>query len=114
MNDQLDPAARYWAFFGNFEIRLPGQAVADIARPGPCDEAVSYWSGRITNEWPDRATPDAIRDELRGYGAWDSDELADDAENWRRLIWLAAFAVSEDESPDCSEPLTPSHRHDPI
>jgi len=97
--------ALYWASFNRFELRIPGNAVADIAQPGPADEAVSYWAPKIDR--PERCTPDALRDELREYGAWDADELADDAANWRRIVWCAACNVAESDEPDCSEPVTP-------
>lgn len=57
--------------------------------------------------FPNRPTPDKIRKELDEYGAWDEKELADDAENWERLVWLAAWNIYEDETPDCSAPVDP-------
>jgi len=45
-------------------------------------------------EW--LADADAIRDDLGEYGAWDADELADDAANRERALWLAAGAFSDD------------------
>ena len=34
--------------------------------------------------------PAILRDELREYGAWDENELADHDQNLQRLLWLAA------------------------
>jgi len=49
--------------------------------------------------------PDKVREELREHGAWDDEQLADDSENWRRLVWIAAWNVADsDEEPGCSEP----------
>ena len=42
--------------------------------------------------------PDAVRDEMRGYGACDESELADDAMNLVRLFWIACGNII-DESP---------------
>lgn len=100
-----NPAALYWASFNRFELRIPGAAVADIAQPGPADESVEHWAPKV--ERPERCTPEALAAELKEYGAWDAEELADDAANWRRIVWCAACNVAEDENPDCSEPLTP-------
>lgn len=94
----------YWAPFNRFELRLPGQAIIDCSASGSVDNAVAYWAPRIVNEWPDRCTPKAIRKELSEYGAWGDDELADDAQNWGRLIWIAACNIAECE-PDSSEPV---------
>lgn len=40
--------------------------------------------------------PDTLREELREYGAWDGDELADHDANLMRLVWVAACDVAED------------------
>lgn len=97
----LLPSALYWAQFNRFQLRLPGEAVNDVAQSGDNGPAVQKWAPRVRNEWPERATPDAIRAELNEYGAWDAEELADDAANWGRLLWLAAHNISDDDKPDC-------------
>lgn len=112
MRTQLNPALTYWASFNRFSLRLTGEAVCDIAQSGANDDAVAYWVDRV--EYcknllgQDQATPDAIRAELKEYGAWDADELADDEANRRRIVWCAAWNIAEDEAPDSSEPLVPS------
>ena len=106
--NELKSAALYWASLDNVQIRILGAAVRDIARSGSNDEAVAYWlrqPGAV--DWQG-ATPDVIRADLKGVGAWDADELADDDANRTRFLWLAAWQVAEDETPDCSEPSTPS------
>ena len=37
-----------------------------------------------------------IHDELYEYGAWDEDELTDDAANRERIIWIAGGNIRED------------------
>jgi hypothetical protein len=71
---------------------------------------VTSWEEKIraqieTDNFPNKPTPDKIRAELQEDGAWDETELADDAANFRRLIWSAANNIAEDEKPDCSEPV---------
>ena len=104
MKTALLPSALYWASFNRFELRLPGACVADCSHSGPCDADVAHWAPLVTR--PADCTPDALRSELREYGAWDADELADDAANWARILWLAAGNVSDEDSPDSSEPIT--------
>lgn len=114
MRIEINPNALYWASFNRFELRLPGQCVIDCSHSGPCDSDVEYWAGanwegskRIARiERPATVTPEALAAELKDYGAWDADELADDDQNWHRLIWIAACNIAEEESPDCSEPVT--------
>ena len=110
MNSELNPSALYWASFNRFELRLPGECVDDCSQSGAVDFAVAYWAPKIRaqvdqDNFRNKPTPDSIRAELKEYGAWDSDELADDDANWQRLVWLAACDIAESDGPDCSEPL---------
>lgn len=106
----IKPRSLYWASFNYFEFRLPGQAVIDCAHSGRCDGDVARWAPKIKEQvardnFPNKPTPEAIRAELREYGAWDAAELADDDANWQRIVWLAAGHISEDDAPDCSKPV---------
>ena len=104
MKTALSPSALYWASFNRFDLRLPGECVAACSHSGPCDADVAHWAPLVTR--PANCTPDALRAELHEYGAWDADELADDAANWARILWIAAGDIAEDDSPDSSEPIT--------
>lgn len=84
------------AYFNRFTLDLPDEAVSDCSHTGACDEDVFVWSKAIPR--PDEITPDALRSELKEYGAWDSDELADDDTNWQRIIWLAAGNIKEENA----------------
>ena len=81
------------ATFDRFEFLMPLEAVRDCSGPGPADDAVAYWAPRIAR--PEACTADAMRAELREYGAWDEAELADDNENWRRCVWISAGNIAE-------------------
>jgi hypothetical protein len=114
----IDPAALYWATFNHCEFRIPGTAIIDICHPGDAQVPVEHHTPEIRrltaelyadspgNPW--NPTPDTIRKELAEYGSWDEEELADDDQNWHRLVWLAAWDIFEDECPDCEEPSTPT------
>jgi len=39
--------------------------------------------------------PEHVRDELRGYGAWEEDDLADEDLNEVRMLWLACGDIVE-------------------
>ncbi len=110
--ETIDPSALCWATFNCFELRLPGQCVLDCAHSGQCDDDVEAWKPKIiaqieSDNFPNRPTPEAIREELSEYGAWDEEELADDDANMDRLIWSAANNIREDDERDCSEPIQP-------
>ena len=83
------------AYFNRFTLDLPPEAVADCSHQGQCDADVDCWATRI--ERPSNLTPGKLRAELKEYGAWDADELADDAINWHRIIWLAAGNIQDEE-----------------
>jgi hypothetical protein len=109
-NTTIDPEALYWASCEGGEFRMPGQCVLDCSHGGPCDNDVAYWAPKIraqmaADAFPNAPTPASIRANLKGYGAWDNQELADDERNFERLVWLAATDIAECESPDCSEPV---------
>lgn len=63
----------------------------DCGGSGDASEAVDYVLGAYS-VCGDEATCKAY---LRGYGAWDDDELADHDENLRRLVWLTGCALRE-------------------
>ena len=71
------------------ELELPVEALEACHHQGRCDDDVEYWVDRI--DWESQTmTPDQIRMELWGHGAWDETELADDDANRERILWIAA------------------------
>jgi hypothetical protein len=113
MNIQIETGRLYWASFNRFELRLIGSAVLDIAQSGDNGPAVDFWALHIRSQvdrdaFANRPTRESLREELSEYGAWSDEDLSDDWANFKRLCWLAAWNIAEDESPDCSEPLTPA------
>lgn len=102
MKDSIDPSKLYWASFNRFELRISDQAVLDCSHPGPCDADVERHVDAVREQIEKdnlalRPTPAKIRAELAEYGAWDDKELADDEQNFRRLVWLVAGNIAEDE-----------------
>jgi hypothetical protein len=106
----IEPNKLYWASGNGLEFRIPGEAILDIAQSGRNDEAVAAWVDAVRDQaerdnFPNGPTPDSIRRELAEYGAWDDEELADDEQNWHRLLWIAAWDVFDSDQPDFSEPV---------
>ena len=65
--------------------------------PGRCDAGVEALMGEeYISEQLAKIDPDTLREELRSYGAWGGDELADHDANLVRLVWIAACDVAED------------------
>lgn len=82
-----------WQWNG-FEIKLTKQQVAEMSAAGSVDAAVEYWSRKVRR--PRNATPARLRAELKEYGAWNNEELQDDAMNWQRILWITAGNIKED------------------
>ena len=78
-----------------FEMTLEEAEYA--CHPGPCDDDVLALS-KVPHiaEQLDRLDPEDIRDYLWEFGAWDDEELADDAENRLRFLWSVAGEIQEE------------------
>lgn len=83
------------AYFNRFVLDLPDECVTECSGPGPADAAVDSWAALVPR--PTYLTPQMLVLELKEYGVWSNAELADDAANWRRIIWLAACDIREEQ-----------------
>lgn len=90
----------YWWTCGSGRIELFFRSIQDAAscsHSGPCDLDVEALMGQgYISEQLAKIDPAILRGELREYGAWDDDELADHDANLMRLVWIAACDVAED------------------
>lgn len=85
------------AYFNYIDsIELPLDVVKNCSHSGQCDDDVER-----SLELPEVKTelseidPDQLRKELREYGAWDDAQLQDHAENLKRILWIAAGNIQE-------------------
>lgn len=76
-------------------LALPEACITDIATSGSNDAAVAAWVDHPDIDWSD-TNPDLIRAELKDCGCWDAEQLADDAENRSRILWIMAWNVADD------------------
>lgn len=93
MRTNIDREKTYFATFERFEIEMSGNAALDCSQSGDCIEDVSHHAPHITR--PDNCTPERLAAELKEYGAWNAEELADGAANWLRIVWIAAGNITE-------------------
>lgn len=82
------------AYFNNFEILMPDACVADCSHQGDCGEDVEGWASKLNLD----IEPKLLRKELTECGAWDDEELLDHSENIRRIIWIAAGNIKDEEA----------------
>lgn len=82
---------------GHIELGLTERQVLSVPRSGPADDAILALSKE-----PDVAAqlakinPQKLVHELRGYGAWSGEELADHQQNLQRILWLAVGDIADD------------------
>lgn len=86
-----------YANFERFELKLTKEQALTGSHPGPCDADIEELLQvpaikRQLNKIP----TDAIRAELKDYGAWDEEELSSDEDNRARILWIACGNIRED------------------
>jgi hypothetical protein len=82
------------ATFNRFNFEMPVEAVEDCYHVGACDAGTEYWQPRIDLS---HISDEQLALELNGYGAWTVEELSDRRENERRIIWIAAADIQDEE-----------------
>jgi len=85
-----------FATFNRFELQMTMAQAESASHQGRCDDDVAALV-RVPaiRRQLDNIGPEKIAAELKEYGAWDSDELADDAANRERIVWIAAGDIAE-------------------
>lgn len=82
------------AFFDRFIITMSEEQARAVSHEGRCDADVEEVAIELSDQL-DTIQPDAIRAELRECGAWSRDDLADDAYNRLRIVWVAGCNIRE-------------------
>jgi hypothetical protein len=87
----------YWTTgSGRIELQMTKNEAANCAHSGQCDNDVMALSKqRKIQKQLDKIPPELLAEELKEYGAWDSEELADHEQNKQRILWLAANDIME-------------------
>lgn len=86
------------AYFNyGFAIDLAEDIARNCSHSGPCDDDVER-----ARQMPEikaelsKIDPDQLRKELKEYGAWTDQELADHNVNLDRILWLAAGQIMDE------------------
>lgn len=87
-----------YACFNRFEIAMDMDDALSCSHQGQCDQDVADLldTSADINAQLDAIGAEAIRQELKEYGAWDCEELADDAQNRHRIVWCAANDIKDE------------------
>ena len=89
-----------YAFLGNYvELDLTQEQAQSGSHQGRCDDDIDALVLDLRDQL-DKIDPDAIRKELKNYGAWDEKELSDNEQNLARIVWIACGDVCDNETFD--------------
>ncbi len=91
--------ARYCtAYFNRFTIQLSRFHALNASWPGRDAEGpvMQLIAMPYVRKQLDKIVDLRLRKELEEYGAWDAEELANRADNEKRVVWLAAGRIREE------------------
>ena len=94
----------YTSGTGLIELQMTVEQAESASHSGDCDEDTRELSKvPAIAEQLAKLDPTALSAELREYGAWGAEELADHDQNLQRILWLAACDIREQDGCDCGE-----------
>lgn len=84
---------------GRIELAMTLEQAEGASHQGSCDDDVRALSKRpeIAKQLAE-IDPALLVRELKEYGAWEADELADHDQNLQRILWLAAGDIEEENT----------------
>jgi folate-binding Fe-S cluster repair protein YgfZ len=83
---------------GRIELQMTAEQAASVSHQGRCDDDVKALRQvpKIRRQL-DKIDPELLRAELKEYGAWDANELADHEDNLDRILWIPGCDIREEE-----------------
>src|SRR4029077_12825206 len=89
---------------GRIELQMTMDQAESASHQGECDDDTRELSKvPAIAEQLTKIDPVVLAAELKEYGAWDAEELADHDQNVQRILWLAAGDIAELGGCDCGE-----------
>ena len=86
------------ASFDRFSLDIKKEDVLACSHQGDCEEDVNVVMRKPYLARQLKRIPAAdIAAELKGYGAWDADQLADEYDNLARIVWIASGNIREEK-----------------
>lgn len=88
---------QYSSGSGRIFLEMTLEDAESVSHSGQCDDDVKALSER--QDIADQLSaidPADLRAELKEYGAWDADELADHSQNLQRILWLAGGNITDE------------------
>lgn len=77
-------------------LKLTKDCIRDCSHQGQCYPDIQYWlkQPRIANQMS-RISPEDAKNCLKGYGAWNDEELNNHEDNLERVLWIACNDAKE-------------------
>jgi hypothetical protein len=89
---------------GRIELQMTMEQAVSASHSGDCEDDTRELSKvSVIAEQLAKIDPTTLSAELKEYGAWDAEELADHDQNIQRILWLAACDIAEQGGCDCGE-----------
>ena len=84
---------------GRIELKMTLAQARSVSHPGECDADVEKLIRvpAIARQLV-KLDKELLARELKEYGAWDAEELADHAANQRRIVWIAGGNIVEEHA----------------
>jgi hypothetical protein len=94
MNANKPTKSAYFNYIGSIE--LPVEIIEMCPISGSADNAIASMR-KLPEVIAEVAAinPDKLRMELKEYGAWDAEELANHEDNIDRILWIACCDIRE-------------------
>jgi hypothetical protein len=84
---------------GRVELQMTLEQAESVSHSGQCDADVeALMVDPFIALQLAKITPEVLRLELREYGAWDAEELADHKTNLGRILWLAGGDIRDEHA----------------
>jgi hypothetical protein len=99
-------STKFWYLSGSgrIQILMSMEQAQSGSHQGQCDADVLALSQQADiHAQLEKIDPEDLRNELKEYGAWSAEELADHAQNLQRILWLACGDIVEGQGTPESE-----------
>jgi hypothetical protein len=94
----------YTSGSGRIELQMTMEQAESASHQGDCDDDTRELSKvPAIAEQLAKIDPAVLSAELKEYGAWYAEELADHEQNLQRILWLASGDIAEQDGCDCGE-----------
>lgn len=99
MNALMNLNEMFTASFEYFEITLSAEVAKLCSRSGDCDDDVTRCLAlpEVAAELK-KLDKNNLLKELKEYGAWDDSELNNHDENLKRILWITAGNIREENN----------------